>query len=185
MTPYLFIIRVFRLLKANVSADSCFPFNTTWSSANGYSGNVWYNRFISLQYALHISLHNLYHGTYSMDQEHLYRQTCCVRTSRLCMCVYLFCIWCFTISLILHLIHPLIFQFSDFNYFFSSEDILTLTWLLSLQNIYCLPLADAVRKLFQTFMQKWYASLWVAFKDISSFDKVLIAIECQFFRLIS
>ena len=31
------------------------------------------------------------------------------------------------------------------------------------------------KKQFKQYMQKWYAPLWVPFKDFSSLDKILIA----------
>lgn len=63
------------------SAASCPLFNTSVNPIIGYCRNIAYNSFISSsKCTLQTSLHNLYHGKSSLDQELLHKQTCYVHT---------------------------------------------------------------------------------------------------------
>ena len=103
--PYLSILMVTIFLKTRFYATSYSLFNISGSSIIGYCGNISYKRFTSSSLcSTNFSTQSL-PRTSSMYQEHLHKRTWCVHTSKLYMCVYLFCMWCITFSLSLYLIH--------------------------------------------------------------------------------
>ena len=103
--PYLSILMVTIFLKTRFYATSYSLFNISGSSVIGCCGNISYKRFTSSSLcSTNFSTQSL-PRTSSMDQEHLHKRTWCVHTSKLYMCIYLFCMWCIAFSLSLYLIH--------------------------------------------------------------------------------
>ena len=87
---FLFSGSINSLQQIYFSTASCSLFNTSVNSIIGCRRNIAYNSFISFsKCTLQTSIHNLYHGKSSLDQELVHKQTCCVHTTQtLNVCQY-------------------------------------------------------------------------------------------------